>query len=101
MNHSINSQAFNQLKVTQNSVQDNYQTLEKTYKKQKREEDRQSGINPEEVEADIAWTDIIEQFEEDQKIHQDTSDKQKRKTENRAKCSKSRRHTKKIIRDLW
>ena len=59
------SESLNQLtdisfKVTQRSVQDHYQTLEKTYKKQKRKEDRQSGINPEETEVDIALPDIIE-----------------------------------------
>ena len=60
------SESLNQLtdisfKVTQWSVQDLYQSLEKTYK---REEDRQSWINPEETEVDFALTDIIEQFEE-------------------------------------
>ena len=59
------SESLNQLtdisfKVTQRSVQDHYQTLEKTYKKQKRKEDRQRGINPEETEVDIALPDIIE-----------------------------------------
>ena len=59
------SESLNQLtdasfKVTQRSVQDQYQTLEKTYKKQKREEDRQKGINPEETEADFALADIID-----------------------------------------
>ena len=80
------SESFNQLKdisfkVTQRSVQDRYLTLEKTYKKQKREEDKQSGINPEETEVDFALADIIQRFEEAQKIHQDASEKQKKKTE--------------------
>ena len=78
------SESFNQLKdisfkVTQRSVQDRYLTLEKTYKKQKREEDKQSGINPEETEVDFALADIIQRFEEAQKIHQDASEKQKKK----------------------
>ena len=59
MNHSINSV----------QVQDHYQTLEKSYKKQKREEHRQN------------LADIIERFEETQKKHQDTSEKQKKKIE--------------------
>ena len=80
------SESFNQLKdisfkVTQRSVQDRYLTLEKTYKKQKREEDKQSGINPEETEVDFALADIIERFEEAQKTHQGVSEKQKKKTE--------------------
>ena len=66
-------------KVTQRSVQDHCHTLEKIYKKQKREEDRQSGINPEEREVDFALTDITEQFQEAQNIHQDASEKQKKK----------------------
>ena len=58
------SESLNQLTdisfiVTQRSVHDHYQTLQKTHKKQKREEDRQSGINPEETEADFALADII------------------------------------------
>ena len=77
MNHSINSQKY--LSKLQRSVQDHYQTLEKSYKKQKQEKDRQSGIIPEEIEVDFALTDIIEQFEEAQKIHKDASEKQKKK----------------------
>ena len=78
------NESFNQLsdipfKVTQRSVQDHYQTLEKTCKKQKREEYRQTGINPEETEVDFALADIIERIEEAQKIHQDGSEKQKKK----------------------
>ena len=66
-------------KVTQRSVQDHGHTFEKTCKKQKREEDRQSGINPEEREVDFALTDITERFQEAQNIHQDASEKQKKK----------------------
>ena len=78
------SESLNQLtdisfKVTQRSVQDHYQTLEKSYKKQKKEEYRQSGIIPEEIEVDFALTDIIERFKEAQKIHKDASEKQKKK----------------------
>ena len=66
------SESLNQLteiffKVTQRSVQDHYQPLEKAYKKQKREEDGASGINPEETEVDVALSDIIERFERDSK----------------------------------
>ena len=59
------SESLNQLTdisfiVTQRSIHDHYQTLQKTYKKQKREEDRQSGINPEETKVDFALVDITE-----------------------------------------
>ena len=91
------SESLNQLKdicfkVTQRSVQDHYQTLEKAYKKQRREEDKQSGISPEETEVDVALADIIERFEESQKIHQEISEKQKKKTEeDAAKAEEMRR----------
>ena len=61
---SLNELTDISFKVTQRSIQDHYQTLEKTYKKQKREEDRQSAINPEEGEVDFSLADIIQQFEE-------------------------------------
>ena len=75
------SESFNQLTDLSFKVEDHYQTLEKTYKIQKRKEDRQSGINPEEAEVDFALAYIIERFEEAQKIHQEASKEQKKKTE--------------------
>ena len=75
------SESFNQLTDLSFKVEDHYQTLEKTYKIQKRKEDRQSGINPEEAEVDFALAYVIERFEEAQKIHQEASKKQKKKTE--------------------
>ena len=75
------SESFNQLTDLSFKVEDHYQTLEKTYKTQKRKEDRQSGINPEEAEVDFALAYVIERFEEAQKIHQEASKKQKKKTE--------------------
>ena len=75
------SESFNQLTDLSFKVEDHYQTLEKTYKIQKRKEDRQSGINPEEAEVDFALAYITERFEEAQKIHQEASKKQKKKTE--------------------
>ena len=51
-------------KVTQRPVQDHHQTLGTPYKKQKREEDKQSGISPEETEADFTYVDITDPFEE-------------------------------------
>ena len=74
------------------------QTWRKTCKKQRREDDRQRGINPEKTDVDIVLADIIEKFEEAQKIHQDPCEKQEK---NRERRSKSRRHAKKVIRDHW
>ena len=72
-------------------IQDHYQLLEKTYKKQKREEDRQSRINPEGAEVDFALADIIQRFEEAQKIHQDASERQKKKIEQDAEKAEDMR----------
>ena len=90
------SESLNQLteisfKVTQRSVQDHYQTLEKAYKKQKREEDGASGINPEETEVDVALSDIIERFEETQKVQQEACEKQKKKVEQEAAIAEDMR----------
>ena len=60
IDESLNQLTEISFKVTKRSVQDHYQTLKKTYKNKKREEDRQSGINPEETEVDFALADIIE-----------------------------------------
>ena len=95
------SESLNQLteisfKVTQRSVQDHYQTLEKVYKKQKREEDGASGINPEETEVNVALSDITERFEETQKVQQEACEKQEK---SRTGGSKSRRHAKKVVRN--
>ena len=66
MNHYQLTEIFFQ--VTQKSVQDHYQTLEKAFKKQKQEEDGTSGTNPEKTEVDAALSDIIERFKETQKV---------------------------------
>ena len=78
MNHSINSQTYLS-KLHKDPFKTIIRHYKKTCKNQKREEDRQSGINPEETEVDFALADIIERFEEAQKI--DASEKQKKKTE--------------------
>ena len=84
ISESLNELKDYSFKATQRSVQDHYLTLEKAYKKQKREEDRQSGTSPEETEADIALADKIEGLEESQKNHQQEGEKQKRKIEEEA-----------------
>ena len=54
ISESLNELTDISFKVTQKSVRDHYQILEKTYKKQKQEEDRQSEINPEETDIVLA-----------------------------------------------
>ena len=86
---------------TQMFFQDYCQTWRKTCKKQKQEEDRQRGINPEETDVDIVLADIIEWFEEAQKIHQDPSEKQKKKTEkDAAKAEDMRRKSLETIGEI-
>ena len=78
VNRSINSQTYLS-KLHKDPFKTIIRHYKKTCKNQKREEDRQSGINPEETEVDFALADIIQRFEEAQKIHQDASEKQKKK----------------------
>ena len=54
ISESLNELTDISFKVTQKSVRDHYQILEKTYKKQKQEEDRQSEINLEETDIVLA-----------------------------------------------
>ena len=53
ISESLNLLTDISFKVTQRPVQGHYQTLGKPYKKQKREEDKQSGIYPEETEVEF------------------------------------------------
>lgn len=81
ISESLNQIQRPQFKVSQRSVQDRYGVLEKSYKKKNSEEERASGISPNETEADIALADIIERFEESSKEHKETSEKKKREQE--------------------
>ena len=90
MNHSINSQTYLS-KLHKDPFKTIIRHYKKTCKNQKREEDRQSGINPEETEVDFALADIIQRFEEAQKIHQDASERQKKKIEQDAEKAEDMR----------
>ena len=66
------SEALNQIeepkfKVTQRAVQDRHSVLEKAFKSKRNEEEKASGISPEEKEVDVAIGDILERFEESRK----------------------------------
>ena len=66
------SEALNQIgepkfKVTQRAVQDRYSVLEKAFKSKRNEDEKASGISPEEKEVDAAIGDILERFEERRK----------------------------------
>ena len=56
-------------RVSQRSVRDHLKTLMDNYKRKVREEDRASGISPDESEIDVALADIIERFEQADEEH--------------------------------
>ncbi|CAH3153760.1 unnamed protein product [Pocillopora meandrina] len=73
---SLNAIPYPQFRVTQRSVRDHYSTMEKRRKKV-REEDRASGIAPEEdKELDQLLDETIELFDESDKITDQTKQKQ-------------------------
>ena len=74
---SLNAIPYPQFRVTQRSVRDHYSTMEKRRRKKVREEDRASGIAPEEdKELDQLLDETIELFDESDKITDQTKQKQ-------------------------
>ena len=74
---SLNAIPYPQFHVTQRSVRDHYSTMEKRRRKKVREEDRASGIAPEEdKELDQLLDETIELFDESDKITDQTKQKQ-------------------------
>ena len=74
---SVNAIPYPQFRVTQWSVCDHYSTMEKRRRKKVREEDRASGIAPEEdKELDQLLDETIELFDESDKITDQTKQKQ-------------------------
>lgn len=59
---SLNSFESPQFRVTQRFVRNRYTLLERKHKKKVQEEERASGISPEESQLDNALEDIISQF---------------------------------------
>ena len=77
------SEALNQIgepkfKVTQRAVQDRYSVLEKAFKSKRNEEEKASGISPEEKEVDVAIGDISERVEESRKQQKEENEKKKK-----------------------
>ncbi|XP_068712741.1 E3 ubiquitin-protein ligase BRE1A-like [Montipora foliosa] len=74
---SLNAIPNPQFRVTQRSVRDHYSTMEKRRRKKVREEDRASGIAPEEdKELDQLLDEIMELFNESDKAIDETKQKQ-------------------------
>ncbi len=78
---SLNSFESPQFRVTQRSVRDHYTLLERKHKKKVQEEERASGICPEESQLDRALEDIISQFKEADVEHDRISGEKKAKQE--------------------
>ena len=64
ISESLNTLENPHFRVAQRSVRDRFALLEKKYKNKVREEERASGISPEESEFDRALQDIISRMEE-------------------------------------
>lgn len=78
---SLNSFTTPQFRVNQRSVRDRYTLLERKHKKKVQDEERASGISPEESQLDSALEDIISQFNEADVEHDRISGEKKAKQE--------------------
>ena len=64
----------------QRAVQDRCSVLEKAFKSERNEEEKASGINPEEKEVDVAIGDISERFEESRKQQKEENEEMRKKS---------------------
>lgn len=89
---SLNAVESPQFHVSQRAVRDRYLLLEKKHKKKVSEEEKASGISPEESEVDKAMADIITQFDEADATNERLSEDKKKKIEvEAAKAEEMRR----------
>lgn len=94
---SLNAIPYPQFRVTQRSVRDHYSTMEKRRRKKVREEDRASGIAPEEdKELDQLLDETIELFDESDKITDQTKQKQE---EEAKKAEEMRKRSSETFKD--
>lgn len=95
---SLNAIPRPQFHVTQRSVRDHYSTMEKRRRKKAREEDRASGIAPEEdKELDQLLDEIIELFDESDKAVDETKQKQEEEAKKAEKCGRDHWKLLKIV----
>ena len=78
---TLNSMENPKFMVSQRSVRDRYNVMEKNHKKKTREEERESGTSPEVTEVDEAMDEIIGQFEECDREHEKQSEDKRQKAE--------------------
>ena len=64
--------------MNQKSVRDRLKLLIECFKRKTRDEERQTGINPEETELDIALQDIVDLTDEANQEYQEESKKRKK-----------------------
>ena len=72
---SLNKIKTTSFRVTGRSVRDHLKALLDNFKRKESEEERASGINPDESEADIALRDIMERFNEAEQESQQAAEK--------------------------
>ena len=84
ISESLNNLPDVYFKVTQRSVRDRYNTLEKKFKQKNREEEKASGITPDESDLDKALRDISEQFAESNEEFQKLSNEKTKVVEDDA-----------------
>ena len=92
--NSLNAMKEPSFKVTQRSVRDRYTHTERNHKTKVSQEDRASGITPEETEVDWAMEEIIQLFEEYDRENEKLSEEKKKKAEEDvAKAEEMRRES--------
>ena len=80
--------------VTQKSVRDRYKNLADNYKKKVASQDKQSGIDVEETEVDVALADLIERFNEgDQEFAKQSNGKKAKDAADAAKATEMRKRS--------
>ena len=89
---SLNSLDEPKYNVSQRSVRDRYVVLEKNFKRKRNEENKASGICPEENENDNAVSDILERFLEAADQQKKISDEKQKALETDASAAKEMRN---------
>ena len=75
---SLNSLTRIRFKVTARSLRDRLKLLIEKYRNCEREEERASGIYPEETEVDAALREIVEHFDQAEETHKKESQSRKK-----------------------
>ena len=79
---SLNSLTQIKFKVAARSLRDRLRLLRDNFRKREREEERASGISPEETEIDAAIREIVEHFDHAEETQKNQSQEKKDKVQN-------------------